>query len=200
VAQAASEFPRRWTIANTLALLFGYVLYTPIAHGVTGSHPQGMDARQVLAHAVALSVVAAAVAVAQRHELQRYVFVPSVRIPLAVIGFVALFFAGSYQPWLGGPDWDILFGSLVLGSAVFLGVVPARGHGLAATVAVLSFPFGSFVGQLILVAIVIGWLGIVPDLQASPLLHSVYWISVGLAMGLVGGWIGGLALQRMLKA
>jgi hypothetical protein len=199
MAQAASSFPKRWTVANTLALLFGYVLYTPIAHGVTGSHPQGMDARQILAHAVALSVVAASVAVAQRQELARYVLSPWTRIPLAAVGFVALFFAGSYQPWLGGPDWDILLGSFVLGSAVFLGVVPARGHGLAATVAVLSFPLACFLGQLIIVAVVVGWLGIVPDLQASHLQHSAYWISVGLAMGTMGGWVSGLALRRMLQ-
>jgi hypothetical protein len=198
VTVSTSSFPTRWTVANTLALLFGYVLYTPIAHGITGAHPQGMDARQVFAHSVALAVVAASLAAAQRHVLKPYVVVPWTRIPVAVVGFVALFFAGSYQPWLTGPDWDILFGSLVLGSAMFVGVVPARGHRLAATVATLSFPFASFAGQVLIAAVVIGWFRVVPDLQTSQLQHSAYWIGVGLAMGVVGGWIGGLALQRML--
>ena len=40
--------------------------------------------------------------------------------------------------------------------------------------------------------------GIVPDLQASHLQHSAYWIGVGVSMGVIGGWIGGMALHRML--
>jgi hypothetical protein len=43
--EAESSFPKRWTIANTLALLVGYILYTPIAHGLSGGHPQGLSAR-----------------------------------------------------------------------------------------------------------------------------------------------------------
>ena len=199
MSRQSDPFPRRWTAANTLALLFGYILYTPIAHGFTGAHPQGLNTQQILAHSLALALVAASVAVAQRRELQRYRVVPWTRIPLAVVGFIALFFAGAYQPWLGGPDWDILFGSLVLGSAVFAGVVRATGHRLAATVAVLSFPIACFVGQLLILAVVVGWLDVVPDLQGSMTLHSVYWICVGLSMGLIGGPIGGAALRRMLK-
>jgi hypothetical protein len=194
---AESPFPKRWTIANTLALLVGYILYTPIAHGVSGGHPQGLSAFQILMHSIALGVVAVFVAVAQRRELGRYVSVPWTRVPLAVTGFIAAFFAGSYQPWLGGPDWDILFGAFVLGSAAFLGIVPARGHRVAATIAVLAFPVGCFLGQMVMVGIAVAT-GIVPDLQASHLQHSAYWIGVGVSMGAVGGWISGLALRRML--
>ncbi len=194
---AESSFPKRWTIANTLALFVSYLLYTPIAHGVSGPHPQGLDAFQILMHSIALAVVAASVAFAQRRELGRYVSVPWTRIPLAIIGFTGAFWAGSYQPWLSGPDWDILFGSLVLGCAVFLGVVPARGHRVAAAIAVLAFPFGCFLGQVAILGIVVA-AGIVPDLQANMLQHSVYWIWVGVSTGAIGGWIGGLALRRML--
>jgi hypothetical protein len=104
MSKGVASFPQRWAIANTLALLFGYVLYTPIAHGIGD------------------------------------LAVPLTRLPLAVIGFVAAFFAGSYQPWLGGPDWDILFGSVVLGSAAFLGLVPMRRRPLASTIALLGSP------------------------------------------------------------
>jgi len=192
-----SPFPRRWTIANTLALLISYVLYTPIAHGLSGPHPRGLNAIQILMHSIALAIVAVAVAISQRRELSRYVSVPWTRAPLAVIGFISAFWAGSYQPWLTGPDWDILFGSFVLGSAAFLGVVPAREHRVAAIIAVLAFPVGCFLGQVMILGVVVA-IGIVPDLQASMVQHSVYWISVGVSMGAIGGWISGLALRRML--
>lgn len=195
----AESFPQRWVIANTLALLFGYVLYTPIAHGIGGDHPGGLGAFQVLTHSIALAVVAVSVAAAQRHVLRPFVAVPLRRLPLAAIAFVALFFAGSYQPWLRGPDFDILFGSVVLGSAAFLGLVPMRRHPLASTIALLAFPVGCFLGQVILVAIALASGG-VPDLQRSRLLHSVYWISVGVSMGVIGGPISGLALRRLLPA
>ena len=76
IAQHADTFPRRWTIANALVLLLAYVLYTPIAHGVTGAHPRGLSAAQVFSHSLALGVVALSVATAQRHVLTRYVSVP----------------------------------------------------------------------------------------------------------------------------
>jgi hypothetical protein len=192
-----ASFQKRWTFANTLALLITYILYTPIAHGVSGAHPRGLNAFQILMHSIALAVIAASVAIVQRRELSRYVSVPWTRVPLAVIGFTAAFWAGSYQPWLSGPDWDILFGSFVLGSAVFLGVVPAREHRVAAIIAMLAFPVGCFLGQLTVLGVVVAT-GIVPDLQASMLQHSVYWISVGVSMGAIGGWISAMALRRML--
>jgi hypothetical protein len=195
---AAERFPGRWVIASTLALLFGYVLYTPIAHGLGGDHPGGLTAYQIFTHSIALAVVGVSLAAAQRHVLQPWIAVSLTRLPLAALAFIAAFFAGAYQPWLGGPDWDILFGSVVLGSAAFLGLVPMRGHPLASTFALLGFPIGCFVGQLIILGIVVTTFDKVPDMQGSRLLHSVYWISVGLAMGLIGGAISGPALRRLL--
>jgi hypothetical protein len=196
--QGARSFLRRWTIANTLALLFAYVLYTPIAHGLTGAHARDLNPLQLLTHSLALGVVAVSVAAAQRHELRRYVSVPWTRLPLAVIGFIAAFWAGFYQRWLHGPDYDILFGSFVLGSAVFIGVAPSPGHPLAFTIALLAFPVACFLGQLMIFAAVVA-IGLVPDVQASALQHSAYWICVGVSMGAIGGAISGAALRRMLK-
>lgn len=194
---ADSSFQKRWTMANSLTLLITYILYTPIAHGISGAHPRGLNAFQIAMHSVALTVIAASVAIVQRHELGRHVSVPWTRVPLAVTGFTAAFWAGSYQPWLGGPDWDILFGSFVLGSAVFVGVVPARGHRVASIIAMLAFPIGCFLGQLMILGVVVA-IDITPDLQASMLQHSAYWISVGVSMGVIGGWISAMALSRML--
>jgi hypothetical protein len=197
----AEPFVLRWTIANTLALLFGYVLYTPIAHGIGGDHPGGMSAFQVFMHAIALAVVAASVVFAQRNVLAPYLTVPWRRLPFAVVAFVAVFFAGSYQPWLRGPDWDILFGSVVLGSAAYLGLVSMRGHTWASSIALLAFPVACFLGQLLVLGVVLSvYSGAVPDLQTNQVLHSVYWISVGASMGVIGGPISGLALRRLLPA
>ena len=33
-----TSFVRAWIMQNTAALLVAYVLYTPIAHGITGGH------------------------------------------------------------------------------------------------------------------------------------------------------------------
>jgi hypothetical protein len=193
----AGSFAGRWTTANTLALLFGYILYTPIAHGPTGSHPQGLNARQILAHSVALAIVATLVVVAQRFALRPHGSVPWTRIPLAAAAFTAAFWAGAYQPWLTGPDWDILLGSFVLGNAGWPGVVPVGHHKLAATVAFLAFPVGCFLGQLMILSVVVTT-GFIPNLQASNLQHSAYWVMVGVSMGVIGGSISGSALRRML--
>lgn len=183
----AKSLPRRWMSANTLALLFGYVLYTPIAHGLGGDHPQGLNAFQILTHSIVLAVVAVFVAAAQRHVLSPYISIPYIsipmtRFPLAAVAFIAAFWAGAYQPWLRGPDFDILFGSFVLGSAAFLGLLPIGRDPLASSAALLAFPVGCFLGQLIILAVV-ETLGVVPNLQSSRLRHSVYWISVGVSMG-----------------
>jgi hypothetical protein len=191
------QFLWRWMAANTIALLVGYLLYTPIAHGLTGPHTRDLDASQLLAHSVALAVVALLVATAQRRELIRFVAVSWARLPLAATGFVAAFWAGFYQPWLRGPDFDILFGSFVLGTALVIGVVPMRDHPIATGAALIGFPVGCFVGQVIVLAVFVS-LGIVPRLQESELQHSLYWMSVGLSMGVIGGAIGGAAIGRML--
>jgi hypothetical protein len=193
----AGSFAGRWTTANTLALLCGYILYTPIAHGPTGSHPHGLTASQILAHSVALVIVATLVVVAQRLALRPHGSVPSTRVPLAAAAFTAAFWIGAYQPWLTGPDWDILLGSFVLGNAAWPGVVPARGHRLAAAVAFLGFPVGCFLGQVMILSVVVAT-GFIPNLQASDLQHSAYWVMVGVSMGVIGGSISGSALRRML--
>jgi hypothetical protein len=126
----ADPFPRRWTIANTLALLFAYCLYTPIAHGLTGPHSRALSAAQVFTHSLALAVVALSVATAERHTLTRYVLIPWTRLPLVAIGFIAAFWGGFYQPCVGGPDFDILLGSLVLGNGTIASHRPLAVAGL----------------------------------------------------------------------
>ena len=85
----------------------------------------------------------------------------------------------------------------MLGSAVWLGNVPAKGHRVAAAIALLSFPIASVVGELcLLVAFTV--LEVTPALQTNLIQHSLFWITVGGVTGVLGGWLSGLALARML--
>jgi hypothetical protein len=192
------SFRRKWVLLNTGALLAGYVLYTPIAHGITGGHAsRQLTPAQLTAHSIALVVVAVLVATAQRRALTGFVSLPRRRVIIASIAFPVAFWIGYYQPWINGPDTDILVGFLVLGSAVWVGNVPAKGHPAAATIALASFPFASFVAELcLLVAFTL--LHVTPALQRSELQHSIFWITVGGVTGILGGWFSGLAIARML--
>lgn len=194
------SFRRQWVLLNTVALLAGYVLYTPIAHGITGGHAsRALTGAQLAAHSIALVVVGALVAAVQRRALAGFVSIGWTRVILAALGFTLAFWIGYYQPWVNGPDTDILFGYLVLGSAVWLGNVPTKGHGMAAAVALVSFPVASFVGELCLLG-AFTVLQITPALQTSSLQHSVFWITVGGVTGILGGWLSGHAIARMLPA
>ncbi|GMV60477.1 MAG: hypothetical protein AMXMBFR72_35650 [Betaproteobacteria bacterium] len=190
---------QRWFRWNAAAWLIGYVLYTPIAHGVTGGHGRDLTTSQLLAHCVGLAVVAVIVAVAQRRALAPFVPVPWTRVPVAVAAFNIAFWIGYHQPFVIGPDTDILLGFLVLGSAVWPGTVPVKGHLLPAVIAVLSFPVASVVAELALI-ITFSVLQITPAMQTSELQHSIFWIVVGGVSGSLGGWVSGLALASMVPS
>ena len=197
IETANPRFARKWLFGNTLALLAGYLLYTPIGHGFTGGHGRELNGAQLISHTLALSVVALSVAVAQRRLLTPYVQVSARRIPLAVALFVGLFWAGYYLPLPFGLDWDILFGFTALGAAVWVGHLRAAGHPLAALMAFLAFPLASFLGEVIIFLVVIN-LGLKPEIGTDPIMHSVFFLTVAVTTGLVGGGISGKALQRML--
>ncbi len=191
------SFPRQWLRWNTAAWLAGYVLYTPIGHGITGGHDHDLTPAQLVAHSIALAVVAVIVATAQRRVLTQYVSVTWVRVAAAAVAFNIAFWIGYYQPFVNGPDTDILLGFLVLGSVVWLGNVPTKGHRVAAAVALLSFPIASVIAELGLI-VAFTLLRITPAIQTSEIQHSVFWITVGGVSGVLGGWLSGLALARVL--
>lgn len=191
------SFPRQWLRWNTAAWLAGFVLYTPIAHGITGGHGRDLAPAQLVAHCIALAVVAVIVATAQRRVLTQYVPVSWTRVVAAAVAFTIAFQIGYYQTFVEGPDTDILLGFLVLGSVVWLGNVSTKGHRVAAAVALLSFPIASVIGELGLI-VAFTLLGVTPAIQTSEIQHSVFWITVGGVTGILGGWLSGLALARML--
>lgn len=194
------SFKGKWILFNTLAMLISYLFYTPIAHGMTGAHEHDMTSEQIVAHCIAHAFVALILFISQRQVLKEYIDISWRRIVLSIIVFLGLFYFGYYQEIIpGGLDTDILFGYLALGSGLWIGIVPFKGNELATIVAILSFPFASFIGELILFMVVTNF-NIEFDAQSSVLHHSIFWVAVGVTTGLLGGWIGGQALSRILIA
>ncbi len=193
-------FARQWLIANTVAMLGAFLMFSPIAHGVTGGHGRDLTPAQVAAHSIALAVAGVIVATAQRRVLNTVRPVARSRIAMVPVAFNAAFWIGSYQTVvLQGWDTDILLGFLVLGSGVWIGNVPMKGHRVAVLIALLSFPVAGLVGEICMMAGAT-LLGITPALQTSAIQHSVFWITVGGVTGILGGWLGGIALARMLPS
>ncbi|HEU4931280.1 MAG TPA: hypothetical protein VFT48_04330 [Pyrinomonadaceae bacterium] len=82
-----TSFVRAWIMQNTAALLVAYVLYTPIAHGITGGHAsRELSVSQLAAHSIALAIVGVLVATAQRLALAKFVSVSWTRVVVATIG------------------------------------------------------------------------------------------------------------------
>lgn len=192
------SFTGKWILANTSAMFVSYLLYTPIAHGITGGHEHYLTLDQLLAHIIALIVVAVILFLSQRYVLKKYINISWPRIIFSVVAFLILFYIGYYQEFIPGElDTDILMGYVVLGSGMWIGAVKTKGHWLAILIAVLSFPFASFIGEVLLFFFVTG-LDLNLDLQFDALHHTIFWEVVGVTTGLLGGWISGLALSKVI--
>jgi hypothetical protein len=199
MAMDKMSFTGKWVLFNTLAMLISYLFYTPIAHGITGAHGHEMTTEQIVAHCIAHAFVALSLFLSQRYVLKEYIDISWLRIMLSIGAFLGLFYLGYYQEFIpGGLDTDILFGYLALGSGMWIGAIPFKGNMLASIIAVLSFPFAGFIGEVVLLLIVtIFNIGI--DVQSIMLHHSIFWVTIGVTTGLLGGWIGGQALSRILN-
>lgn len=194
-------FKRHWFLLNAAAWSLGYALDTPIAHGITGKH-YGLELTwpQLTAHTAALWLVALLVGTAQRRALAPYVKVTWLRVATAPVALSIVFWAFWYQPWIDPFLPRFLLGSLVLGSWAWIGNLPARGHRIAATFAILSFPFASFVGINLFFAVLVGVLRATVNLETSDLQHAGFFTAYGVVTGVLGGWLSGLALARFLPA
>jgi hypothetical protein len=69
------------------AVVAGHLLYTPIAYGVNGGHGRHLTVEQIVAHCIALAVVAILVAAAQRRALAPFASGAWVRNPVTAILF-----------------------------------------------------------------------------------------------------------------
>lgn len=188
-----------WILANTLALIVGYSLYTPIAHGITGGHDRQMTSDQLIAHCIALSTVGLILFFSQRRILKHYLNISTLRIVLSTIFFVAFFWIGHYQSFIpDGPDYDILFAYLILGTGLWIGKVKWKGNEAKILLSIAIFPLSSIIGEVIFFLIVIGF-NIELDMQNGLLHHTMFWLAVGATTGLLGGWLSGIVLLKMLE-
>ena len=191
------SFVTKWWIANIIGFLVGYLLYTPIAHGITGHHGRELTGAQIIAHSLAMAVAAFLVVGAQRAALAGHAVIDWWRVPLVMVVFNAAFWLGYYVPFLP-IDTDILLGFTVLGTLGWLGAIPAGSGWPRVVLAVLTFAIANFVGQAIavLVGMSIG-LG-AEDLQTSMFAHSFYFVTIALVTGLIGGGVSGWLLGPLV--
>ena len=192
-------FLKKWITANTVGMLIAYLLYTPIGHGITGGHEHSLTTNQLIAHCIALGIVSIILFLFQKSVLKNFINISLARMAIAIASFIILFWIGYYQTIIpGGLDFDILFGYLVLGSGMWLGLISFKGKAIHFLIALLSFPLASFIGEVILFVVITG-LKIEFDMQSSMLNHTMFWITVGVTTGLIGGWISGMVLFKMLS-
>ncbi|RNC89430.1 MAG: hypothetical protein ED555_08040 [Allomuricauda sp.] len=191
------RFLKKWISANTLAFLIGYLLYTPIGHGITGNHGRELSANQIIAHTLALAVVALVLFSFQKNVLKHFFSISSIRIVLATVAFIGLFWVGYYQTFVPGElDYDILFAYVVLGSGLWTHKIKFNENEMKWLIAVLSFPIASFVGEVILFLIFTSF-DLNMDMQNTTN-DMIFWITVGVTTGILGGWISGEMIYRML--
>ncbi|WP_462249851.1 hypothetical protein [Ekhidna sp.] len=196
---ANQPFLKSWVKNNTIGFIIAFLVYTPIAHGLTGHHTRDLSSGQLIAHSVGLVVVSALVFFFQKRVLKHYIEISSKRIIASIILFVSLFWFGYYQRFIpDGPDYDILFAFLVLGSGSWLGLLSFKGRSLQLIIALVAFPIASFLGQLILYTMVVGLELFELELQTSIIDETIVWLSVGITTGLIGGWVNGKMLTKVL--
>ena len=191
-------FLKKWILVNTAGFFIGYLLYTPIGHGFTGNHGRELDTNQIIAHCVALAVVGLILFSFQKSVLKIFFPISSAKIIFATIVFIGLFWLGYYQTIIpGGFDYDILFAYLALGSGLWINSLSFTKNKIRWVVALLSFPIASFIGELILFAIYTSF-DLNMDVQFNTMNHMIFWLTVGVTTGIIGGWVSGNMLFVML--
>ena len=195
----SNSFTKKWVTANTVGMSIAYLLYTPIAHGFTGGHERYLSAIEILIHSIALGVVALILFYFQRKALTTIgLSIGIKRYLTATLSFIFMFWLGYYLPLPQGPDYDILFGFAVLGTGMWLGSFPISKSPLLQILGILSFPLGSIVGEILLIVVVTS-LDLEVEMQTGMLPHTIFWLTVGIATALVGGWILGKVLSRLIS-
>ncbi|TMU54476.1 hypothetical protein [Flagellimonas algicola] len=190
-------FLKKWISVNTLGFFIGYLIYTPVGHGITGNHTRDMNTNQFIAHSVALGIVGLILFLFQKSVLKNYFTISTRKIFLLIIAFISLFWFGYYQTIIpGGLDWDILFGFLVLGSGLWFNKISFSNNKWIWLIAVLSFPIASFIGEVILF-LIFNTFNLDMNMQ-NAMNDMIFWLTVGLTTGILGGWISGLMLYKLL--
>ena len=189
------EFRRRWWVANSLAFTAAHVLFSPIAHGITGDHGDDPTLSQLIAHIVAQSLAAAIIVGSQVGVLRRYLQISNHRIWISA---VILPIIHNVLISLFGPPWEWIAAFIALSLISWIGL-PLTGSRiwLRSIAVVLSYSIGLAVGVFVVYGIFID-LGIATVRIATFLEHTLFWISLGSTTGIVGGYLSGRPLSKLL--
>jgi len=195
ISTSQSALANRWWRANAVAFFIAYVVYTPIAHGVTGSHPGPLSTSQLAAHTIGLVVVSVMVLSAQLWALGRNASDEWRRIGLGSAAFVAAFWLGWYS--VGVPA-DVFVSYTVLATASWISSQHIRGAKFLRSGLVV---IGMLAGTALGIAIFVGLAKIglfVLNTQSSAISHTAVWLCIALGTGCVGGFLSGRVLPRAL--
>lgn len=188
----ARDFRRRWWLANSVSFGVGLAAFSLLGHGITGAHGDELTAAQYAAHTVGLLAASILVLIAQRKALRSLREVSAIRIAIGSLASVAVF-------WLGveviRPPFDWILAFTVLGTAAWIRLPH---HEEGKMIWILATIGSYWIGICAALALVITWDTTLSPDPASLLDHTTGFVIVGTATGVVGGYLSGRTLGRLL--
>ena len=189
-----SRLRHRWWFANAAVLSIAFLFFSVIGHGITGPHGDDLTSAQDVAHTLGLIVVGLMVFPAQRFALKPWMRVSFPRILIATLLFTIAFQFGAkvYRPPV---DW--ILGFTVLGTAAWIHIQGLKGRRLVWTVAtIIAFCMGLVLTTPIMFAAI--RTGVFDPDSPSLLDHTVTWVLGAGMTGIIGGYISGWPLSRLM--
>ena len=189
-----SRLRRRWWFANATALTIAFVFFSLIGHGITGPHGDELTLAQDIAHTIGLIVVGLIVFLSQTVALKPWTGVSFPKILVATLLFAAAFQFGAkvYRPPV---DW--ILGFTVLGTAAWIHIQGFKQRRLLWTFAtIIAFCMGLVLTTPIMFTAIRAGL-FDPD-SPSLLDHTLTWVLGAGMTGILGGYISGWPLSRLL--
>ena len=183
----------RWWLANAACFAVGYALFSPVAHWFSGPHGEELTLGQLAMHTFGLVIVCVSVIQGQRWALRL-----PVSISRCVVGSAigsGLFWAAWYVKF---EDFLVLHAALAL--AAWVSWRDFRGWRIVGSIGMLiTFVIGSVASALTFVALASR--DIVPsEVHTSELAHALWWITVGVGTGVVGGGLSAPIVSLMNRA
>ena len=194
--EGPAKLRTRWWLYCSAGFIMGHVLFGLIGHGFTGPHEGRPTGASALAHTLGLVVAGLTVFTSQRVGLRPWLQISKMRLIIATLSYVVAFQLAAY---VLRPPFDHVFGTPVLGVAAWITLDRLKGSRALLTASVVgSFWLGIVVAAIIFEAVLptVGW-----ELDSSSLTgHTMSWLIGGSAAGVVGGYVSGWPLSRLLLA
>lgn len=194
IKDSRTKMRYRWWFANVAGLIIAYLLFSLIGHGITGPHGDDLTLAQDIAHTLGLLVVGLVVFPAQRAALRPWLQVSVSRIIIGTVVFTAAFQFGAktYRP---PADW--ILGFTVLGTAAWLSFHGLKGLRLVWTIATTM---GFWIGMALTTPVMFAAIraGLFNPDSPSLLDHTMTWVLGAGMTGIIGGYVSGWSLSRLL--